>query len=707
MRRRKPIVKGTIAAAAAAVCVSLCASGQAAVHTSTWLGGAGGWFDNNSWSTPTFPNNSPTNQYDVFIDGGNPQSSYVTVSQGIVVDSLTLDGSLEVSAFGTFTTVNGITLNGGGIALMANAGIQVGVNGTISGNGRISSYFGSPCTVTAEGGSLTIGSGVTVGVTSVPEASSMNIGGNYPLINHGTISNLHPFATVRALGTTTTNNGTFQLGNGGKIEVGGAIDHLADLGNVTNDGTGALIFTGTYDNSASSLVLNGSTPGLEVGGTVRGGTITATASNRFVTSRNSLLLDNVSLNAPTTVKGVVRVGSGQTLTGNADILLDATAATVGTLGGTLTIASGISLHGRGTIGGAPSGLAPLVNNANITADIANSALTVFGDGITNHGTFTVTNNAILGFGGSFQVASLGTLVSSGGTLRISGNLDNTGQTLVNGSPHTWRLGSGGKITGGAVETLPGKNLMIESGAPPTLNGVQLDGTAQFAATTNTSLYIDNGITGTGTILFAASFPSGNTILNFKSNGYLPVTIGEGITIRGGSGTIRELRNHGTIHAEAGRTIQFSGNASLGGDRNAGTLKISNGGKITAENLVFDDGGQLEIDLGGSATQAALVLGGSLNLSGSDDYLNLIALSGGAPGPYLIATYSSTLTGIFDHVTPGYFVDYSTPKKIFVSVPEPSSLLLVGISFAQLLRRQRRYGVNSSNTAVAKHAGSGV
>jgi hypothetical protein len=519
----------------------------------------------------------------------------------------------------------------------------------------------------------------------------MTIGGNYPLVNNGIISNLHNFATVRILATSLLNNGTFQLGNGGKIEAGGTIDNLADLGTVINDGTGTLAFTGVYDNTASTLVLSGAPAGLEMGGTIQGGTVTATGANRLTTWRGgTLVLDNVTLNAPTSVKGVMRVAAGQTLAGNADIALDNSASLVGTVGGTFTINNGITLHGRGAIGGSAL---PLVTAAAITADQPNAELLVAGNGITNTGILRVTSNGILAIGGSFSMSGLGTIVNDGGTLRFAGSLNNDGQTFTNGSPHTWQLGNGGRIVGGTVETLSGHELVVANGSTATLDGVTLNGTVRLGTTTGAKLRVANGVSGSGTILLAGTATTATQIFNPQGNSFLPVVIGEGITIRGGGGTIGGLPtptttpdhvvNHGTIQSDAGTTIEL-----IGATLSDGTLSIKHTGRIRSRgNLSFGDGGTLAVEVGGAGAQAVLAITGNLNLSGID-ILELSAL-GGPVVDSVIATYTGTLSGTFDQVTPGFLVDYSANQVRVTAVPEPGAVAVIAMCGSLTCARVRR------------------
>ena len=102
------------------------------------------------------------------------------------------------------------------------------------------------------------------------------------------------------------------------------------------------------------------------------------------------------------------------------------------------------------------------------------------------------------------------------------------------------------------------------------------------------------------------------------------------------------------------------------------------------HMTFLDGGRLLVDGGGELQSP------TLDLSTTSDVLDVAPQAGGSPySHYLIAEYG-TLTGTFDHVTPGISVDYSTAGKIYITgtpVPEPAAAVIAAAG-ALLFRRRR-------------------
>jgi hypothetical protein len=134
----------------------------------------------------------------------------------------------------------------------------------------------------------------------------------------------------------------------------------------------------------------------------------------------------------------------------------------------------------------------------------------------------------------------------------------------------------------------------------------------------------------------------------------------------------------------------------------GTIAGDIGTLSAMGNARFSNGAHLAIELGSGNTSDLLAVSrnpsvtstaGNLDLSSPNDFLDLSQLGPADPNPkWTIITYSGTLTGTFNNVTPGYTVDYSVPGVITVT-PEPSSAVcLLGISgIAMYHRRRKRVG----------------
>jgi hypothetical protein len=140
-------------------------------------------------------------------------------------------------------------------------------------------------------------------------------------------------------------------------------------------------------------------------------------------------------------------------------------------GGQLTIASGISVRGAGgTIGynvgwGGPANVA-LVNQGSIGPDRAGTVV-LAGASFTNQGTLQASGggtlnllatawsnsglisetDSTLNLGSSFSTADLGNYSRSGGTINLTGTLNNSGSTLaLDDATGSWNL-AGGTIQG--------------------------------------------------------------------------------------------------------------------------------------------------------------------------------------------------------------------------------------------------------------------
>jgi hypothetical protein len=376
---------------------------------------------------------------------------------------------------------------------------------------------------------------------------------------------------------------------------------------------------------------------------------------------------------------------------------------VSAAGGTLTIDPGITIQNEAfalypgwlpTIG---SPNAKLVNRAHLIGG-PNGGFALDGSTIENSGVLEVVGNGMIGFKGEFTRDSLGPLVNNGGSFGVLGTLENAGQKFpINNATGQWYLT--GTIHGGTIETGDGLALRIPFSAIATLDNVAVNG--RIVLEDRLEIPAGQTLSGNGEIVISgAEAPEGDGTIRTKSG---TTIIGSGMTIRGGvdrsfpafagqamiGNPGSTLVNHGIIHVDPisqwgnGQSLQLAGKTT-----NDGTLEVTSPSTIRAlGDLSFAAGGKLVIDGGGE-----LDVFGNLELSTDADFLDVYPQANGQPyDQYLIATYGGIVSGIFDHVTSGITVDYSTPGQILISgtpVPEPAGAVLEILAGVIILRIRR-------------------
>ena len=219
-------------------------------------------------------------------------------------------------------------------------------------------------------------------------------------------------------------------------------------------------------------------------------------------------------------------------------------------------------------------------------------------------------------------------------------------------------------------TLGGTSRIISNNIPNAANLVLGAAAAPSTFTIGSTITIQSQVAG-----------AGSTIVNDKLTG------AGGLTVQGGAvvqlnnalndyagttlvtGTGSKLLVNGAKSGAGGITINTSG--TLGGSgivvgaiTNNGTIAPGNGvGTLTAiGNLTMGANSHLSLELGDQLT-----VGGNLDLS-NNEFLDIVGSPVGVS--YLIATYTGTLSGTFNHVTTGYTVNYGTGtnSQITLSVP---------------------------------------
>jgi hypothetical protein len=283
-------------------------------------------------------------------------------------------------------------------------------------------------------------------------------------------------------------------------------------------------------------------------------------------------------------------------------------------------------------------VADLVNNGTIEV----GGFTTIGAGSTstwdNAGTIRIKPGGSLTLFGKFTIDNLGTLIDEGAArIWLAGIFDNTGRTLdLNSLGLTVPLQlNGGEIRGGIVTTSGPGTIAFIPGIDARLNGVTLASNFTVAGSAGGArVFVNNGLTldhstltvqeganllfdgsaqtlsGSGTIL-ATNLPLTSAITTIAGDN---LTIGDGITIRNGTESFRELQvhfkeNRGTIIAEAPNSLVTIGaNTALSAGplwKNNGIIRVSNGTVQFWGTYSVDDLGTLDY------TGGEIILNGNL------------------------------------------------------------------------------------------------
>ena len=587
---------------------------------------------------------------------------------------------LNISSGATLTLGAGLTLHG-----------QSGeITGTFINQGTINvDLAGRPAGSTADEDLTLIGTGwINQGTLQVDNGATLITAGTWSSTGK---MNVQAGATLNLGGSFTT--------------AGLGIFAPAPAGSFSRTG-GTVNVTGTLDNTGSTLALDSRTGGWNVfGGTIIGGTITTSGGNVLTAVNSSNTLSGVTLDGTLDMGSVfapkMNVTSGLTLNGtillaaasgsnSATLTAEGTQAWSGTgsilfggsdttdldiSSGTLTLGAGLTLHGQsGEITGT------FINQGTINADLAGRTAgstadedwTLSGTGWINQGTLQVDNagtlktagtwsntgkfnvqaGATLNLGGSFTTAGLGIFAPApagsfsrtGGTVNVTGTLDNTGSTLaLDSRTGGWNV-FGGTIIGGTITT-SGGNVLTAVNSSNTLSGVTLDGTLDMSSVFAPKMNVTSGLTLNGTILLAAANGSNSATLTAEGT---QAWSGTGSILFGGSDTTDLDISSGTLTFGAGLTLHGQSGEITGTFINQGTIDVDLAGRpsggTAAEPLTligtgWINQGTLHVDNGGTLKTAGTwsntgtmneQLGGTLNLGGSFKTSTLGTIDG-APG----------------------------------------------------------------------------
>lgn len=392
-----------------------------------------------------------------------------------------------------------------------------------------------------------------------------------------------PNATIRhtggifdLLGTADFLRGSWQL-NGGTIR-GGTINFGST--------SARLRLTSSRNNTLDAVTLAGSTTltdasaylGIRNGLTITGGVLALGGNQSQVEFLGTQSISGgiLRFNTPGGQTATVAIGAGNALTLASGAAIEGSGVVAGGAdsslvnNGRMTIASNArrltlnvpSLLNSGTMEAVTGGILEINSNFTNTAQVrADSGVVRLLGPFTNTGTITASNTGVIDFAGTIRADSLGTINSTGGTLQLSGTLDNTGREFrLDPSSPNWVLA--GTVLNGTLALSGSRDL-------PVVGRMDLDGTrvttnAIIRAGTNPTVALRNG----GGFNRTASFNFGGTLLVDRSGTYETGTVefqGTG-TVSASSSTEAVNAIFGpntTFRALPGSTLSIGGSTPIG------------------------------------------------------------------------------------------------------------------------------------------------
>ncbi|NMX68853.1 transporter [Pseudomonas sp. WS 5111] len=584
------------------------------------------------------------------LNGGSTTGSTSSL-QGAIANNaaLTFEQNVDGTYTGNLTGSGSLTKTGSGDLLLTGNNSFTGSTNVTAGGLLVNGTLNSAAVQVASGASLG-GSGQLAGAVSMADGSTLTAGTATPL-------------SVGALALSAGTSLDFALG-----APGASTTVVNVAGNLTLDGTLNISDAGGFGVGVYQLfryggsltdngLLLGNLPGAIVPGALSLQTALANQLNLLVqTAPGQIQFWNGTTTSP---DGTVHGGSGTwgpgtnwtDPTGTQGQASNNQFAVFGGQGGTVTVAGNQSFTGlqvldsgytlvAGTGGSlsptnaADGSLATVRINAGVTAEVSAPLVGSGGINKTDAGTLLLTGA---------NTYSGGTTVS-GGTL--AGNTGSLQGAITNNANLLFQQDSNGQFNG----TLTGTGTVVKQG-----NGsLLLTGNQPLSG----AVAVNQGLLQVGN----ASNPG--TVLG----GQVTVANGAGLS---GNGSVGSLVNHGVVTPDSGK-LSVAGNFTNAAD---GTL-----------NLVITP-----------SVASSLAVGGSANLAGSLNVLNLVPYTG--PTTYTLLTAGGGVTGTFTNTNLQNlaFLDTAlnySPNQVALAVSRNTT------SFASV-------AATGNQRAVATALGSGV
>ncbi|MDC0532991.1 autotransporter-associated beta strand repeat-containing protein [Candidatus Pelagibacter sp.] len=587
---------------------------------------------------------------------------------------------------------------------------------TLSGNNN----FGGAVNVNA--GSLVISSnnalGNTTNLTTVASGATID----FQNVNYSTIELLHNSGTIATSTGTSTFAGNVQLFANSIVDVDGTqltlSGNITDSGarNLTKEGTGILVLSGTNNYSGDTLISagtlkltgslsnltdvtinSGASLDLQSSQTIASlnldGSITRSAGTSTLTvSGTSDLGGNVTTSSSQTYTGATTLSAANTLTTtNSNITFSNRVNSDGTVRN-LTINAGTGTTQFAGIVGGSSGVGDIdiTGALDLNAAIANAAsLSVsggsnIGANVTTTGTQSYSGTTTLSGGDRTLQGSTVTLAAvTGGSnaLTVTGNLDLDG--AISGVTNMSVSGTsniGADVTTTGTQSYTGTTTVSASS---TLIGTEI---SAAAIALNDDLEIRNSSDST-----LASVISGTGALTKSGSGALTL---RGVNTFDGDLTVSAGTLYAGLAADSGNQViennvivsggTLSGGATIGGNVTVATANLAPGnsiGTLTIDgNVTLGDNSTTTIEFN-DTTSDQVVVSGDITLAGalvlepanttySDATFTIFDGSGGS-GNSLSGTFASTTVSNSSYLGDATTsISYDTVnRKVFLNIDE--------------------------------------
>jgi uncharacterized protein with beta-barrel porin domain len=526
---------------------------------------------------------------------------------------------------------------------------------------------------TVQGGDGGAGGGAGYSINDI--AGKGGDGGNggtgVLMVNGGTLTNAGTItggaAGAGGLGGTGLVNGANGLSGVGGTGVSGANVTVVNSGTIAGGSGGlAIAFTGgtnTLELRAGSTITGNvvafsSADTLRLGGatdtTFDASTIGAAAQYRGFGIFAKTGSSTWTLTGANAFSGTTVVSGGTLLAGNAGAFSATSAMTIngGTvdLGGTAQTINNVALAGgtltsgslTGTVTSTGGGIGGLGGSMSL---VANGGTTIVHTGNTYTGTTTVNNGAILFVPGdnSFSAASA-VRINSGGIFLLSGSVQTINAVaLAGGTLEEGGLTGAVTSTGGTLVNMFGSMSLTANGGTTTVGGFSSGYTG--ATTVNNGAILLGGVANGFSAASATTVNTGGTV----DLGGFAETINN-VALAGGLLSNGALT--GAVTSTGGTIASVGGGMNL--TANGGTTAFLVGNAYTGATTV--NHGATLCSVGDNAFSAVSAMtintGGTVNLGGTAQTINAVALAGGTLKSGLLNGAVTSTGGTLDSVRGG-------------------------------------------------------